>query len=144
MASKGVRVLRVNVWNYAKIEGKLRAEIRAVVNKHIWRIVRDIRAMMRQPKSGNIYYYRGRRIRASAPGEAPAVRSGKLFRNVVPIVQNNGMQATIDPQKRGVRYAPWLELGTTRMKPRPYLRPGFDRRRQAFVTEIRTKLAKAI
>lgn len=139
-----VRVLRVNAWNYPRISDKIRRGLADVVRKHATTLAADIRKDFKKPKHGRVYYYKGRRIRASAPGEAPAIRSGALFRNVTPVISANGMQARIDPRARGVKYAAWLEEGTSRMAPRPYINPSFSRRRQAFLNEVRTKLAKAL
>jgi hypothetical protein len=139
-----LKLIRVNTWSYGKLSAKIRADLRAVVAKHIARIAADIRASMRQPKSGRIYYYRGKRIRASAPGESPAIRSGRLYRNITPIVSNGGMQATINPRAKGVYYSVFLEEGTSKMAPRPHLKPFFNRRREAFLAETRARLAKSL
>lgn len=139
-----MKLLRVNAWHYPTIRGKLRAELRTTVRVHSLRITADIRKSFKQPKSGRTYYYRGRRIIASAPGESPAIRSGRLYKNVNPIFASSGMQARIDPKAQGVFYAAWLEEGTARMAKRPYIKPAFARRRQAFLNEVRMKLAKSL
>jgi hypothetical protein len=139
-----MKLLRVNAWSYPQIRGKLQKELRTTVRVHSLRITADIRKSFRQPKTGRAYYYRGRRIIASAPGEAPAIRSGRLYKNVNPIVSKSGLQARIDPKTQGVFYAAWLEEGTTRMAARPYITPAFARRRQAFLNEVRMKLAKSL
>lgn len=138
------KLLRVNKWNYRRFPKKLAAELKLTVRKHSLRIVRDIRKDMRQPKSGRPYPYKGRIIIASAPGESPAIRSGRLYKNLEPIFASDGLQARIDPAARGVKYAPWLEEGTDRMASRPYIRPAFARRRAAFLKEVRSKLAKSV
>lgn len=138
-----VRLFRVNEWNYPKLSAKLRSSLARTVRIHSLRVSADIRASFRAPKTGRIYYYNGRRYQASAPGEPPAIRSGDLYRNVSPIFSQGGLQARIDPSQNDIFYAPWLEEGTTRMEPRPYLNRAFNRRRQAFLKDVRTQLAKA-
>ena len=139
-----VRLLRVNRWNYPELNQKTEDVLRAVVGRHAMRIAADIRKSFKAPKSGRVYYYQGRRIQASAPGEPPAIRSGRLYANVDPVFSDSGMQARINPQGQGVFYAAWLETGTSRMEARPYITPAFNRRREAFLTEVRTELAKAL
>lgn len=83
----------------------------------------------RPPKTGRYYIFKGRRIRASAPGEYPRNRTGDLRKSVGFIVQ--GSERLIFGsgkigQRKGqklLNYAEWLELGTPglQMKPRPFL-----------------------
>jgi hypothetical protein len=75
------------------------------------------------PKTGRIYMYRGRPHQASAPGEAPASRSGRLIgsqdykvRSVHQLIV--GETAKSD---KGAPYPDYLEYGTTKMAPRPHL-----------------------
>lgn len=138
------KLIRVNSWNYRRFNRALRTELKATVRKHSLRIVADIRKDMRQPKHGRPYPYKGRIIIASAPGESPAIRSGRLYKNLDPVLSNDGLQARIDPAAKGVYYAPWLEEGTENMASRPYIKPAFARRRAAFLKEVRSKLAKSL
>jgi HK97 gp10 family phage protein len=138
------RVIRVNAWNYPRMKKATRAALVDVVGKYGKKISKEIRKSFRLPKHGRLYYYKGKRIRASAPGESPAIRSGNLDRHVYPIISNGGLQITINPQGQGVYYAAWLENGTTRMAARPHLKPAFDRYRAEFLEQVRTQLAKAL
>lgn len=84
------------------------------------------------PKSGRTYYRprpaRGKYV-ASAPGQAPAIRSGNLFRNqgrpqfVAPLT----VERVINTE-----YAAYLEQGTKRMAPRPFVRPAVETVKQRF------------
>lgn len=69
------------------------------------------------PKTGRVYRIRGVDHQASAPGEAPASRTGRLVRsfnyNVHGFYQ---MEVGEDAP-----YAGWLEDGTENMEPRPHL-----------------------
>lgn len=139
-----IRLIRVNSWNYRRFDKNLRAELKQTVRKHALRIVADIRKDMRQPKHGRPYPYKGRIIIASAPGESPAIRSRQLYKNVEPIFSDGGLQARVDPLQRGVPYARRLELGDETIAKRPYINPAFQRRRAAFLKEVRSKLAKTL
>lgn len=69
-------------------------------------------------KTGRIYKYKGRRIRASAAGETPANRSGH-YRKSFGFHVNGSSELTIG---NAAEYADDLEEGTSRMKPRTGLR----------------------
>ena len=65
----------------------------------------------------------------SEPGWIPHVQTGFLKRNIG--VQRKGRLwyrvGTGVGNKESVGYALWLELGTSRMEARPYMRPGLKR-----------------
>lgn len=73
------------------------------------------------PRSGRVYSYRGRKYRASAPGEPPAKRSGMLAKSfrytsrpMELLLYNNARS------QNGAPYPLFLEEGTSKMSPRPY------------------------
>lgn len=91
-----------------------------------------LRLILDTPKTGRIYRRRGVEHQASAPGEAPANDTGRLV---------NSIRTTYDlPTLVGrivasTAYAAFLEYGTSRMEPRPYMRPAlFNRRPQIEAT----------
>jgi len=108
--------------------------------RYAWRqagvIVTDkLRYIIRNgPRTGRVYTIRGRKHQASAPGEAPANRTGRLAKSV-------GYKATghhtLEVGEEA-EYAEYLERGThnkdgsVRMAPRPHL--------QVAVTETQTKV----
>ena len=60
---------------------------------------------------------------ASAPGEPPALRTGDLRRSFRPLAKSEIVQSAkhYTPGIRtDVKYAPFLEDGTSRISPRPY------------------------
>lgn len=68
------------------------------------------------PKTGRIYRFRGRDHRASAPGEAPANRSGQLAKSF-----NYNVHGPFQMEiGESAPYAGFLEDGTRKMKPRPH------------------------
>ena len=147
-ASQGkfFKVLNAGTFGYKRMPKDIRAALARVVDRHI-RIVRDkIRMAMRARKHGRVYYINGKRHRASAPGEAPAILTGALYRSIVPRISASKTQARIAPK---VFYAHWLERGTKRghskfsrwrMRPRPYMKPAFDSQRE----EFRASVARAV
>jgi hypothetical protein len=91
-------------------------------------IIAQMRALMRQAKTGRVYAYRGKRYRASAPGEAPAIRSRMLFKSMRDYFADDqtGVIEVDTP------YAALLEDGTKFMAPRPYARPAIKTVREQF------------
>ncbi|MGB9866717.1 MAG: HK97-gp10 family putative phage morphogenesis protein [Bacillota bacterium] len=70
-----------------------------------------------------------RKYTASAPGEPPAVRTGRLRNSIKYRIVGTGLSL------RGIvgsplEYAPYLEFGTSKMERRPSLRPTYERERE--------------
>jgi len=92
-----------------------------------------INAMRRTPKTGK-KYKRGKKWHiASSPGNAPAVDKNQLVRSIVMDVRLDEVEVGV---KSGAPYAKWLEEGTPKMKPRPFLKPAAE----AEVPRIRRKI----
>jgi len=81
-------------------------------------LIKSFNAQTKERKSGKFYSVPGRRkpVRASAPGESPAVRTGKYKKAIG--YKISGMTMRFG---NSVEYAGFLETGTSRMKPRPGL-----------------------
>lgn len=76
------------------------------------KVAETMRFLMRLPKSGRFYG----RHRASAPGQAPAILSGKLIGSIgEPVVR--GLTGTL---RVTAPYAGFLERGTPLIAPRPF------------------------
>jgi HK97 gp10 family phage protein len=77
------------------------------------------------PKSGRLYR-RGRVLhQASAPGQPPATDSGFLVGSFFSGLKDQGLTVEVGVT---VFYGGFLELGTSKMKPRPYLKPSAEER----------------
>lgn len=81
-------------------------------------LIQSFNAETKKRKSGILYGVAGRkrRVRASAAGESPAVRTGKYKRSVGYKISGTTMRFG-----NSVEYAGFLETGTSRMKARPGL-----------------------
>lgn len=80
--------------------------------------VRTVRRLIKTgPRTGRTYVFRGRRHKASAPGEPPANRSGSLAKGTGYIV--HGPHQMEFGMRRN--YAKFLEEGTKKMRPRPHV-----------------------
>lgn len=98
--------------------------VRDGIRSGYFRLGQDLRSEGRRlvrepPKTGRVYRIRGRLHQASAPGQPPANLTGLLQRSI------DFEQRGWDQMLFGARaeYAPYLELGTSRIDPRPFLRP---------------------
>lgn len=80
--------------------------------------------------------------RASAPGDPPTVRTGTLRRSIQAARPTPNRQATRVGWKIGVnvKYAGWLEFGTKRMRPRPFVRPVMQKMRTLGMKMLRNRL----
>lgn len=92
-------------------------------SKHVKKLIR------KPPKSGRLYKFKGRRHQASAAGEAPANRSGRLARSVG--FKTSGWSRCEFGDRE--LYGKFLEHGTRRMQPRPHIvRTVEEKRRDNF------------
>lgn len=104
----------------ARTERAVRAVVRATALKVEGRAKERIQ---RPPKTGRIYR-RGRIVhQASAPGQSPATDTGTLASRVFHDIAGGGFEASVFSD---VSYAGYLEFGTKRMAPRPYLAPSLQ------------------
>ena len=71
-------------------------------------------------------------IEADAKSFAP-VDTGMLRNSISTTIGASGLSAEIGPT---VHYAPFLEYGTRRMRPQPYMGPAAERRAEPFVQAI--------
>lgn len=77
--------------------------------------------IMTGERHGRVYTYKGKKYTASAPGEPPANRSGKLAHRFWH--NQTDKQLTIYSSAfsdEGAPYPFFLERGTSKMEPRPY------------------------
>lgn len=93
------------------------------------------------PRSGIKYPNLPRR--SSAPGEPPAPQSERLAESIAVLSKAtpNELVSTVGPRSQAFAgrkpYPVYLEFGTRRMKPRPFMRPALER----FKREIKDAIA---
>ena len=64
----------------------------------------------------------------SVPGEAPHARTGSLLRSVkIDSVEDDRVTISIGGADTFVPYASYLEFGTSKMEPRPFVQPIIER-----------------
>lgn len=105
-----------------RLTDKHRRHIRRELNSHGVEVTKELKNVVSTgSRSGRVYFYRGTPYRASAPGEPPAKRSGRLAegfrhkaRRMELVIGNTAFS------KKGFPYPLALVEGTIKMKPRPY------------------------
>lgn len=84
-----------------------------------------VKRNLSQRGTGRIYRRGGVIHQASAPGQPPAVDTGRL-RSSYTWRTGEDIRGVYVEVGTNVVYAPWLEFGTRYMKARPHLRPAID------------------
>ena len=92
------------------------------IGKRALRVVADIQRELSTPGQGAQYG----RHRASAPGDAPAVDTGRLRQSISAVRIDTGHWRV----GTNVEYALYLEFGTRKIAARPFMRPAADREQQ--------------
>jgi HK97 gp10 family phage protein len=103
------------VWNVHELEELLRGPAGPVVRdlvKRAYRVEAAAKMIASHPPP-------------SVPGSGPAVRTGRLRNSITWRVGADFLGAYADVGS-AVFYAPFVELGTSRMQARPFLRPALN------------------
>lgn len=118
----------------SELTAQLQQRAHRVVVKTAATIEAEAKISMTGKKSGRIYRVRGGiEHQASAPGEAPAVETANLITSIA-VVQESDLRAIVGTS---VEYGLHLEFGTSRMGPRPWLGPAFEKAKDIFEAGIR-------
>lgn len=116
--------------------------------------IRDyaIRGIQRGARSGILYTRGNDTHRASAPGEFPKTDGGGLASSITAEAQ--GVEATVGSRFLLVKeasdddtdgsYPYYLEFGTSKMAPRPWLRPSIENNKEYARTAFTRAVAKKI
>lgn len=101
-----------------------------------------IKSIQTGPKSGRTYekYNPRRTHRASAPGQAPASDTGNLV-SQIQVKSTNPDEVTVES---GANYSKFLEFGTSKILPRPFLFPATERSRPKIQQAVFNKVVQTI
>ena len=102
-----------------------------------------IKSVQRGAKSGTVYTRSSGqnlspRHQASAPGQAPATDTGNLVSSIK--AESKGLSGRVYSD---IKYAFWLEFGTLKMEPRPFLNPALMGNQQYFVDQLTKAITRA-
>lgn len=141
------KVRGLKQWNakIGKISAKTRAEVRRALQRGALAIEnRAVQGIIDPPKTGRIYpskHRKGAKHQASAPGEFPAADSGRLHQSITSVEAST--PDTLRFETGGnVPYATYLELGTSKMEPRPFLTPSYEENIEAIKATVRTAVKR--
>lgn len=122
--------IKVDITPSDKLNIDLRDQATGIIKDICRGIVSEAKRLMKLPKSGRLYKgFYGQAHIASAPGEAPAIDSGNLYNKIRSRkISDLNYRVTVP-----VPYGGYLEFGTKRMKPRPYIRPAISANRSRLI-----------
>lgn len=114
-------------WHGDKFVSEMQQKARKNVQRLGHFLVRDIKLSLNKPgpRKGN------KMARASKPGEPPHRRTGRLARSIQAAALNLQNEVLLRIGTN-VKYGLWLEFGTKKMAPRPFLRAALERNRKLF------------
>jgi HK97 gp10 family phage protein len=118
--------------NSVALDSIFRAAEKAV-NNSAFDVAKEMKkSILSGSKSGRQYFIKGRRHQSSAPGQPPANSTGKLVRSIKVTKSNSGHEVKIDAE-----YAGYLEYGTSRMRPRPFILPALLKVKRNLLTKLK-------
>jgi HK97 gp10 family phage protein len=102
-----------------------------------------IRGMKGTPRATHFYIRGGKKHHPSSPNNFPAIDSGELIRSIVMDVQQTKTNSKVYiGADTGAPYAKYLEEGTPKMLPRPWLEPTVEAHTQRIVNRLITRIKR--
>ena len=101
-----------------------------------------IQSIQTGSKSGIVYqkYNPKREHRASAPGESPASDTGNLVSKII-VKRQNKDEVNVESS---AHYSKFLEYGTSKMQPRPFLFPAYKKSQQKIIQAVFNRVKRKI
>lgn len=101
-----------------------------------------IKSIQQGSKSGIVYekYNPRRTHRASAPGEAPASDTGNLVSKITVKQKSKNVTNVLS----NADYSAFLEYGTSKMEPRPFMLPAFEKSKKPILDATFTRVVRKI
>ena len=118
--------------NSVALDDMFRAAEKAV-NESANNVAKEMKkSILTGSKSGRQYFIKGTRHQSSSPGQPPANSTGQLVRSIKVKKTNNGQEVTIDAE-----YAAFLEYGTSKMRPRPFIFPALMKVKKNLLSKLK-------
>lgn len=128
--------VRIDFNKLPQLPSEYKRKVSQVVRKAAEQVHTIASTSMEGPKHGRIYGAH----QASAPGEPPAIDTGKLRNSMRTEFSGDGLSARIGPNADPYDY--YLEFGTSRMEPRPYMTPAADEVRDGYIKALEAALSQ--
>ena len=126
---------------------KISTAAKQLISHAVFKGVADVeseakKSIQRGGKSGIVYqrYSPKRTHRSSAPGEPPASDTGYLVNNIKRRMDSDKLGGEV---RSRADYSKYLEYGTSKMMPRPYMFPALEKHRGKIKTRINRAVAAA-
>lgn len=100
--------------------------------------------IQKPPKTGEMYKRGNKWHQASAPGESPATDTGTLVSSIeskMEVLRPGVASAVVWTEKL---YGKFLEFGTSKMEPRPFMTPAVEQNRAKFPKALGNAVVKSI
>jgi len=125
---------------------QFRADVRQAAFRGIVRATEGLRKevvkmLAHSSHSGEIYIRRGIEHQRSAPGEPPAVDTGRLLNSIRTEFDEKEMVGRVIAS---TGYAGYLEFGTQKMEPRPFMRPSLENQRDMIMAVVKSDVTAAV
>jgi HK97 gp10 family phage protein len=115
--------------------GKDKKHLSELMNKAAFAVHAEAVNSIKEHRSSGKTYKRGTVIHtASEAGSPPNADTGKLMANIT--IEKDAKSVTVGSRK-GAPHGFWLEFGTSRVDPRPWLQPAFDKMMKTFESLVK-------
>lgn len=132
MAARTTVTLTYNI--FPEIVRRMAPAALAIIGETLAEMDATVQVGMGAGGSGRVYTRGSRTHTASAPGAMPAVDTGALRASMQHEIARGKYTGTY---YTAMEYAPYLEYGTTKMQPRPFMTPAAERARPGFMRRMK-------
>ena len=138
-----VKNLKKAMAQLKNLEKDLEPDFQEVVKGGAQKIREEaIKSIQSGAKSGIVYekYNPRRTHRASAPGQAPASDTGNLVSKIIVSLKDKDHTEV----QSNAHYSAYLEYGTSKMEPRPFLLPAFEKSKKPIINAVFNRVKRKI
>ena len=138
-----VKNLKQAMAKLKNLEKDLEPDFQEVVKGGAQKIREEaVKSIQTGAKSGIVYekYNPRRTHRASAPGQAPASDTGNLVSKIIVALKDKDDTEV----QSNAHYSAYLEYGTSKMEPRPFLLPAFEKSKKPIIMAVFNRVKRKV